>query len=148
MAGNREKTEAFEPQIILFYCHHCTGDVEDLKVVQRSLSGFKVRFFIMPCTGKIEVAHILGILSEGIDGIQVVGCKKDNCQSLVGSSMAEKRINRARSFLNEINMGADRVGMEWGEDLSSLELIKKAKERAEAVKPLGPNIMKEGVKIK
>jgi coenzyme F420-reducing hydrogenase delta subunit len=115
---------------------------EEIKKNYNNGSGFKCRFLMMPCSSKVEVSHVLKILAEGADGVQVVGCKKDHCRFLVGSTMAEKRIEHARKLLDESLMGADRVGMDRGENLTFQELIGIAAERAKAVRPLGANPMK------
>jgi coenzyme F420-reducing hydrogenase delta subunit len=60
--------------------------------------------------------------------------------------MAEKRIEHTRKLLEESLMGADRLGMKRGENLTLDELINFAEERAKAVRALGPNPMKRLVK--
>ena len=87
---------------------------------------------------------MLKILELGADAVQVVGCPADACRFLVGSTMAEKRVERARGLLDEIGMGADRVGLSRSERLSAEGLIGLAEARATAVKPLGPNPMDQG----
>jgi coenzyme F420-reducing hydrogenase delta subunit len=56
--------------------------------------------------------------------------------------MAEKRVEYARGLLDEIHMGADRLRMERGEELSSLQMIALVQNQADAVRALGPNPMK------
>jgi coenzyme F420-reducing hydrogenase delta subunit len=141
-----DKTE-FEPEIVVLYCQNCLAQNEEANRKHNIGSGFKSRFLMMPCSSKVEVSHVLKILSEGADGVQVVGCKTDHCRFLVGSMMAEKRIEHARKLLDESLMGADRLGMDRGENLTFNDLISIAEKRAKAVKPLGPNPMK-GLAIK
>jgi coenzyme F420-reducing hydrogenase delta subunit len=115
----------------------------EVKRNQNGSLGFKAVFLMMPCSSKVEIPHVLKILSEGADGVQVVGCKSEHCRFLVGEAMEEKRIEHARRLLEEIQMGAERLGMSRGEDLTSEELAGIAEERAKAVKSLGPNVMKK-----
>ena len=134
--------EEFEPEIVVLYCQNCLEKDEELKATLNEISGFRAQFLIMPCTSKVEASHVLKILAEGADGVLVVGCKPDHCQFLIGNTMAEKRVQQARRFLDEIHMGAERAGMDRGEGLSPLQVVTLAELRADAVRPLGPNPMK------
>ncbi|MGA1842186.1 MAG: hydrogenase iron-sulfur subunit [bacterium] len=136
--GNAE----FEPDVVVLYCQHCLAQNGEEKKKPDSGSGFKPRLLMMPCSSKVEISHVLKILSEGADAVQVVGCKADNCRFLIGSLMAEKRIEHTRRLLEESLMGADRLGMKRGQNLTFKELMSFAEERARAVKDLGPNPMK------
>ncbi|MGA1865394.1 MAG: hydrogenase iron-sulfur subunit [bacterium] len=136
----------FEPDVVVLYCQHCLAQNEEAKKKPGSVSGFNPRLLMMPCSSKVEISHVLKILSEGADAVQVVGCKTDNCRFLVGSLMAEKRIEHTRRLLDESLMGADRLGMKRGENLTFNELLSFAEERAKAVKALGPNPMKRLLK--
>jgi F420-non-reducing hydrogenase iron-sulfur subunit len=136
------KKACFEPEIVVLYCQNCLAKDEKIKKDQNKTLGFKANFLMMPCSSKVEASHILKILADGIDGVQVVGCKTDQCRFLVGSSMADKRMEHAGKLLDDIHMGGARLGMDRGKNLSSKELIGIARERAKAVKPLGPNPMK------
>lgn len=139
---NLLEEEEFDPEIVVLYCQHCLAQNEEAKKKHNIGSGVKHRFLMIPCSSKVEASHVLKILSEGVDGVQVVGCKADQCRFLIGSIMAEKRVGYARKLLEDSLMGADRLGMNRGENLTFDELISIAEERARAVKPLGPNPMK------
>ena len=132
----------FDPDVVVVYCQNCVAEGVDAARVSKTASGFKPRCVVMPCSSKVEASHVLKLLDEGADGVQVVGCPENECRFLVGSSMAEKRIEYARGLLDEIRIGADRLGMERGANLSATELMELAEHRAAAVRPLGPNPMK------
>ena len=132
----------FEPEIVALYCQHCMAKDEDPKAAMNKMCGFKAEFLIMPCSSKVETSHMLKILAEGADGLLVVGCKTDHCRFLIGSTMAEKRVEYARGFLDKIHMGADRLRMARGEELSSSQMVALVQSQADAVRALGPNPMK------
>ncbi|MCF8099817.1 MAG: hydrogenase iron-sulfur subunit, partial [Desulfarculaceae bacterium] len=69
-------------------------------------------------------------------------CPEKACQHLVRSNRAEKRIARGRGLLEQVGMGAERVGLDRGAGLSLDDLMEMAGQRAEAVRALGPNPMK------
>lgn len=132
----------FDPDVVVLYCQNCVAEGADAAAVSKSVSGFKPRFVVMPCSSKVEASHVLKLLDEGADGVQVVGCPENRCRFLVGSTMAEKRIEYGRGLLDEIGMGADRLGMERGARLSATDLTELAERRAAAVRLLGPSPMK------
>ena len=70
-----------------------------------------VRIIHTPCTGKIEMEHILDAFLKGIDGILVAGCLEGGCHFLEGNLRARKRTDRIREMLDEIGVGGDRLKM-------------------------------------
>lgn len=108
------------------------------------ISGFRLRSVMMPCSSKIEVPYILKILERGADAVQVIACPVNKCRFLIGSSRTVKRIEYVRSLLEQIDIGAERVGISIVSGLSAEKLVGLAAERAEAVEPLGANPMKKG----
>jgi heterodisulfide reductase subunit D len=135
-------SEKFEPNIVVLYCQHCVRADADMDEAAETVDGFKPRFVMKPCSSKVEASHVLKLLAKGADGVAVVGCPEDKCRFLIGSAMAEKRIEYARGLLDKVGMGADRLGIDRVHGLSSAELIELVEQRVEAVRPLGPNPMK------
>ena len=70
-----------------------------------------VRIIHAPCTGKIEMEHILDAFEKGIDGILVAGCLEGGCHFLEGNLRARKRTDRIREMLDEIGVGGERLKM-------------------------------------
>jgi coenzyme F420-reducing hydrogenase delta subunit len=138
------ENKSFEPEIVVLYCQRCVRKEADVEVEADRASRFSVRPVMMPCSSKIEVPYILKILERGADAVEVVACPADGCQFLVGSLRAEKRIDYVRGLLDEIHVGAERVGISRGPGLSAQDLIDLAAKRAEKVKSLGPNPMNKG----
>lgn len=140
-----KKTEAsFEPEVVLLYCQHCLREDADITAQSKGISGFRVQSVMMPCSSKIEVSYILKILERGADAVQVVVCPANKCRFLIGSSRTVKRIEYVRRLLDEIDIGAERVGIRSAAGLSAEKLMYLAAERAKAVEPLGANPMKNG----
>jgi len=139
------RTGSFKPEIVVLCCQHCISPKFDLKSNITDASGLmKLRLEVMPCSSKVETAHLLKIFEQGVDGIEVVVCPVNQCRFLVGSARAKKRIEYARSLLDQIGMGADRIGMDQGKGLKFPQLLELASKRAKTVLSLGPNPMKGG----
>jgi len=142
---NMKKTKvSFEPEVVLLYCQHSLGDDSDITTAVKKTLGFSVQPVMMPCSSKIEVSYILKILERGADAVQVAACPAKKCRFLIGSSRTAKRIEYVRRLLDEIGIGAERVGIRSASDMSAEKLLEIAAQRAKAVEPLGANPMKKG----
>jgi len=132
----------FKPEIVVLYCKNCLAKDSGPVGNMVSNSKFSARLVMLPCSSKVEASHVLKILAQGADGVEVVGCPEKQCRFLVGNTRAEKRIEYARQLLGKINFDMDRLGMDRGENLSLSQLISLAEKRANAVMNIGPNLMK------
>jgi len=132
----------FEPEIVVFYCQNCIQEGFDPGAIDTADSACRLRLSMLPCSSKIECRNVLRVLERGTDGVLVVGCPEKQCRFLVGSATAEKRIDYARRLLDEVGMGAERAAMYRRTNMTADDLVGLAEERAQAVKPLGPNRMK------
>lgn len=133
---------AFVPEILLLLCRNCRGADADISAISPKTDAFSLRASMLPCSSKVEVSALLKIFENGEDGVEVVGCGKERCRFLTGSTKASQRIQYTRRLLDEVELGADRLGMTHSEALSADALVELARLRAEAVKDLGPNPMK------
>jgi len=102
-----------------------------------------IRVVRIPCTGKVDVLHMLRAFEKGADGLYVVGCLEGDCRFENGNLRARKRVEQAREILDAIGIGGERVQMY---NLSSGEGTKFAEfavEMTEKIKELGPNPLKK-----
>ena len=134
--------ENFQPEITLLYCRQSLSPQAKPVEGRRAGEGFTARLVVLPCSSKVQLPHLMRLLQAGGDGLQIVACPEKACQHLVGSNRAENRINYAQSLLEQVGMGAERLGLERGAGLSVQDLLDMAGRRAEAVRALGPNPMK------
>jgi coenzyme F420-reducing hydrogenase delta subunit len=103
-----------------------------------------VKIVRVPCTGKVDVIHLLRALERGADGVCVIGCMEGDCHFTSGNLRARKRVEQARQVLDTIGIGGQRVEMF---NLSSSEaplFVKYAREMTERILQLGPNPVKAG----
>jgi len=102
-----------------------------------------IRVVRVPCTGKVDILHILRAFEKGADGVYVVGCLEGDCRFENGNLRARKRVEQAREILDAIGIGGERVQMY---NLSSGEGTKFAEfavEMTQKIKELGPNPLKK-----
>ena len=98
-----------------------------------------IKIIRLPCSGKIDVMHLLRAFQKGADGVYVVGCLEGSCHYNEGNYRARERVEYVRMLLDEIGIEGDRVRMY---NLTSGEgpaFAAYAKEMTEHIKALGPN---------
>jgi len=131
------------PRIVVVYCRNAVSSAAEMLEGSYMEKGFHAFFAALPCSSKIEASYPLKILADGADGVLVVACPEGHCRNLVGNVRAEKRTNYVRSLLDKAGMGAERLTLERGENLTEKDLLEMAKSRLGPLKTLGPNPMKE-----
>ena len=136
MSGSPKK---FEPRIVALYCANALEPGADLAAAARAARGCAVRPVLLPCSSKIELPHLLKLLAEGADAVQVIACPVENCRFLVGSLRAEKRVARGRELLASIGLGEERLGLARGRGLTVREFMAIFEDRAGLVRGLGKN---------
>ncbi len=101
-----------------------------------------IKIIKLPCTGKIDVIHLLKSFEKGADGVYVLGCLEGSCQFTNGNLRARKRVEQAQHILESVGIGGERVQMY---NLSSSEaplFVQYAIEMTEKIIEMGPNPIK------
>jgi len=132
----------WQPEIIAFCCNYCAYAAADLAGARRMQYPPNVRVIHAPCTGKIEMEHILEAFEKGIDGILVAGCLEGGCHFQEGNLRARKRTDRIRAMLDEIGVGAERLRMVNLSAAMAPTFVERVKEIVAEVTRLGPNPLK------
>jgi coenzyme F420-reducing hydrogenase delta subunit len=107
-----------------------------------------IKIIRVPCTGKVDLQHLLRAFEKGADGVYVVGCMEGDCHFNAGNFRARKRVAQAQKILDTIGIGGERVRMY---NLSSSEgplFAKFATEMQAKILELGPNPIKKEHKHK
>jgi F420-non-reducing hydrogenase iron-sulfur subunit len=136
---NDTATVSGEPEIIAFCCNYCAYAAADLAGSKRMQYPAGVRIIHVPCTGKLEMEHILEAFEKGIDGILIVGCLEGSCHFQEGNLRARKRTERVREILKEIGIGEERLRMVNVSDSMAPAFVEHVLEIVTSVRALGPN---------
>ena len=100
----------------------------------------------LPCTGKLEVIHLLKAIEAGADGVYAAGCLEGECHYLKGNLWARKRVNHVKDLLAEVGIEPERVEMYNMSSAMGAKFAEVATEFTERIKALGPNpVKREGV---
>ena len=138
--------EGFEPEIIVFACHYCAYAAADLAGSMRLQYPTNIRMIKLPCTGKLEVIHLLRAIEAGADGVYAAGCLEGECHYLKGNLWARKRVNYVKTLLEELGMEPERVEMYNMSSAMGAKFAEVATEFTNRIKELGPNpVKREGV---
>jgi F420-non-reducing hydrogenase iron-sulfur subunit len=132
----------FEPEIIVFACHYCAYAAADLAGSMRLQYPTNIRMIKLPCTGKLEVIHLLKAIESGADGVYAAGCLEGECHYLKGNLWARKRVEYAKQLLAEVGIEPERVEMYNMSSAMGARFAEVATEFTERIKALGPNPVK------
>ena len=126
----------------MFACHYCAYAAADLAGSMRLQYPATIRMIKLPCTGKLEVIHLLKAFEAGADGVYAAGCLEGECHYLKGNLWARKRVNHVKDLLAEVGLEPERVEMFNMSSAMGAKFAAVATEFTERIKQLGPNPVK------
>jgi len=138
--------EKFEPIVIAFCCHYCAYTAADLAGTMRLQYPFNVRIIRLPCTGKVDIRHLLEVFEKGADGAYVAGCLEGDCHFLTGNLRAKKRVALAKKILEDAGIGGERLEMYNMSAAMGPRFAEVAREMTERIRRLGPSPIKKNAK--
>jgi len=102
----------------------------------------EIKIILMPCTGRVDILHLLKAFEGGADAVFVAGCLEGECHYLMGNIRARKRVTKLKKDFTELGLEPERLEMF---NLSSSEgprFQAIAKEMTERAFQLGPSPLK------
>ena len=100
-----------KPVLALFYCQNIPESGEQERKALEKQHGRSVRFFPVPCSGRVEPLHFLRALEEFADAAYLVTCPEGACRYFEGNRRARKRVDRARTIIAGIGLEEERIGI-------------------------------------
>jgi len=107
-----------------------------------------VKVLKVPCTGRVDVIHVLKAFESGADGVYLAGCLEGECHFLVGNLRAKKRVGYAKQLLEECGIGGERVAMYNLSSAQGQRFAEIAREMTEKIRQLGPSPAKTKAGVK
>ena len=132
----------WEPTIVAFCCNYCAYAAADLAGAKRMQYPANIRIVHAPCTGKVEMEHILQAFEEGADGVLIAGCLEGGCHFQEGNLRARKRAERLQRILDDIGIDGRRLLMTNLSAAMAPVFVQRVNEIVAAVRSLGPNPLK------
>lgn len=103
--------EEKHPVLALFYCQNIPESGEpERRVLEKRYTG-SVRFFPIPCSGRVEPLHFLRAIEEFADAAYLVTCPEGACRYFEGNRRAGKRVERVRDIIAGIGLEPERIGI-------------------------------------
>ena len=139
--NSEEKTKSVtgkEP-IVAFCCNHSGYEAYESACRELALCDEALRIVRVPCSGKIDIPHILRAFENGAYAVMVVACYRDNCKYIHGNVRAGKRVEDVKGILEEIGVEPERLefyNVASNTPVKIKNLIEKMRERASGLGPL------------
>ena len=130
---------SFEPTIVAFCCDYCAYAAADTAGTKRLSYPANVRIVNVPCSGRVDVLHVLKAFEKGADGVYIAGCLDGDCHFEDGNTRAAQRVEYIRNLLHESGIGGERLEMVKMSAGMGDRFAETAKEITEKVRKLGPN---------
>jgi len=138
---------AWKPEITVLTCQYCGNVPVEMAGVQRLQYPATIKVDTVPCTGRIDILHLLRALEQGADAVVVVACPEGNCHHLTGNRRAAARLAYAQGLVREAGLEAERlhfVSLGVGQGQTFADLMAELSARVEA---LGPNPMRSKCRV-
>ena len=93
----------------------------------------------IPCTGRVDIVHILRAFREGADAVFVAGCLEGNCRYQYGNIEALKRVTLTKSLLQGAGLESERLEMFNLASNQEWRFVEIIGDMVSRVERLGPN---------
>ncbi len=104
----------------------------------------EIKVIQVPCTGRVDILHLLNAIEDGADGVYVAGCLEGECHYIAGNLKARRKVGYVKKTLEEIGIEPERVEMYNLSSAQGARFAEIANEMVENIKKLGPTPVKAG----
>lgn len=101
-----------------------------------------IKIISVPCTGRVDLIHLLRAFEKGADGVYLAGCLEGECHFVEGNLRARKRVEQAAGILDTVGVGGERVRIYNMSSTEAGRFAEVALEMHERISALGPNPIK------
>ncbi len=98
-------------KVAIFFCRQVDPDQDTNRRALEKELGSGIRFFPLPCSGRIESLHLLKALEAGAEKVYLITCPEGACRYGEGNVRARKRLEYARKLVKEIGLPGDCLEM-------------------------------------
>lgn len=101
-----------------------------------------VKVLQVPCTGRVDIIHLLNAINDGADGVYVAGCLEGECHYRTGNLRTRKKVEYVKKVLEEIGIEPERVEMYNLSSAQGQRFAEIANEMVDRIKGLGSSPVK------
>jgi len=102
-----------------------------------------IKIIQVPCTGRVDILHLLNAVEDGADGVYVAGCLEGECHYISGNLKARKKVAYVKKTLTEIGIEPERVEMFNLSSAQGARFAEIAREMTDRIRRLGPSPIKK-----
>jgi coenzyme F420-reducing hydrogenase delta subunit len=106
-----------------------------------------VKIINVPCTGRVDILHLLKAIEDGADGVYVAGCLEGDCHYLTGNLKAKKRVAYVKKLLVDLGLEPERIEMYNLSAAQGTRFAEIAREFTARIRDLGPSPVRTGKKV-
>ena len=98
-----------ELNVSIFFCQRIDKNQDkNRRMLEREL-GPKIKFFPLPCSGRIDPLHLVRAIEAGADKVYLLTCPEGTCRYREGNIRAKKRVVYAQGLIEEIGLERERL---------------------------------------
>lgn len=98
-----------------------------------------IKVIQLPCSGRVDILHLLRAFEDGADGVYVAGCMEGDCHFLTGNLKARRKVNYVKGVLEALGIEPERVEMFNMSSAEGPRFAQVAREFTETIRKLGPS---------
>ena len=102
-----------------------------------------VKVIQVPCTGRVDILHLLNAIEDGADGVYVAGCLEGECHYIEGNLKARRKVAYVKKTLTEIGIEPERLQMYNLSSAQGARFAEIANEMVLKIRELGPSPVKK-----
>jgi F420-non-reducing hydrogenase iron-sulfur subunit len=106
----------------------------------------EIKIIMVPCTGRVDIIHLLKAFEGGADAVMVVGCLEGDCHYLTGNVRAKKRVTKLKEDFVQMGFEPERVEMFNLSSSDGPKFAAFAREMVERAFKLGPSKVKRAAR--
>jgi F420-non-reducing hydrogenase iron-sulfur subunit len=135
-------SDTYKPKVLGISCRWCSYTGIDVAGAQRIQYPAAVKTMMVPCTGRVDILHILKALEAGWDAVFISACHEGDCHYLTGNVQAQKRVAKLKKVLAEIGIEPERVELFPVRASEGKKFAEVAQEMTNRALKLGPSPVK------
>jgi F420-non-reducing hydrogenase iron-sulfur subunit len=120
-------------------CRWCSYAGADLAGSMRLQYPPEIRILLVPCTGRVDILHLLKAFELGYDAVFVSGCHEGDCHYLAGNIQAIKRVRKLKKDLVAMGIEPERLEMFHVSSGEGPKFAQVCRDMVERAQQLGPN---------
>jgi heterodisulfide reductase subunit A len=129
----------FKPVILCFACQWCSYAAADLAGVSRIQYPPNVRVLRVPCSGRVDVLHVLKAFQRGADGVVVTGCLIGDCHYIDGNVKAKERVDVMKKSMNSLGIDPKRLEIGFASSSEGQKFATMMTDFVKQIERLGPS---------